>query len=76
LLEALAREEISARRGIMAAHRQPAYRDVDTGTASLEMTERLTDATLILPVYHQLTDAELNRVVEVLRATSVAQGAA
>lgn len=76
LLEALAREEISARRGIMAAHRQPAYRDVDTGTASLETTERLTDATLILPVYHQLTDAELNRVVEVLRATSVAQGAA
>ncbi|MEO8219702.1 MAG: DegT/DnrJ/EryC1/StrS family aminotransferase [Specibacter sp.] len=64
LLEHLARCGISARRGIMAAHRQPAYADRDTGTAELGVTERLTDNTLILPVYHQLTEAEQDRVIE------------
>lgn len=67
LLEALARADISARRGIMAAHRQPAFRDRDTGTAALPATERLTDATLILPLYHQLTAADQERVIHVVR---------
>lgn len=64
LLEHLAHCGISARRGIMAAHRQPAYAGRDTGTAELGVTERLTDNTLILPVYHQLTEAEQDRVIE------------
>lgn len=68
LLVALAEAGVSARRGIMAAHRQPAYRDRDTGSVPLPVTERLTDRTLILPLYHQLTDAELERVVAVIRA--------
>jgi dTDP-4-amino-4,6-dideoxygalactose transaminase len=71
VLEALADADISARRGIMAAHRQPAYADRDTGTIPLPVTERLTDNTLILPVFHQLTEAELERVVEVLAAASI-----
>jgi dTDP-4-amino-4,6-dideoxygalactose transaminase len=68
LLEALADADISARRGIMAAHRQPAYRDRDVGDSPLPVTERLTDNTLILPLFHQLTDAEQDHVVETLRA--------
>ncbi len=67
LLESLARHEISARRGIMAAHRQPAYRHRDTGSLPLPVTERLTDNTLILPVFHQLVESEQARVVEALR---------
>lgn len=63
LLAALARAGISARRGIMAAHRQPPYRDVE---AALPVTDHLTDATLILPVYHSLTDEDQNRVISVL----------
>ena len=35
LLERLAEDGISARRGIMAAHRQPAYAGLDTGRADL-----------------------------------------
>jgi dTDP-4-amino-4,6-dideoxygalactose transaminase len=66
----LADDEISARRGIMAAHRQPAYAGRDTGSATLEVTERLTDNTLILPVFHQLTDEELERVVDSLRGAA------
>jgi dTDP-4-amino-4,6-dideoxygalactose transaminase len=64
LLERLARDGISARRGIMAAHRQPAYAGRDTGGADLSVTERLTDHTLILPIYHQLTLDEQSRVIQ------------
>jgi len=66
LLEALAAADVSARRGIMAAHRQPAYADRDTGSVPLPVTERLTDNTLILPVFHQMTEAELAQVVGAL----------
>ncbi|NLA35960.1 MAG: DegT/DnrJ/EryC1/StrS family aminotransferase, partial [Actinobacteria bacterium] len=44
LLEALAHADISARRGIMAAHRQPPYREL-TPEGGLPATERLTDHT-------------------------------
>ena len=63
LLAALADAGVSARRGIMAAHRQPPYRQL---AADLPVTDRLTDSTLILPVYHQLTEAEQDRVIDVL----------
>ncbi|MET1065215.1 MAG: DegT/DnrJ/EryC1/StrS family aminotransferase [Arthrobacter sp.] len=64
LLKRLARDGISARRGIMAAHRQPAYAGLNTGRADLSATERLTDHTVILPVYHQLTADEQSRVID------------
>lgn len=67
LMADLARADISARRGIMAAHRQPAYARRDTGDAPLPVTERLNDRTLILPLFHQMTESEHTRVVEVLR---------
>ena len=70
LLELLADADISGRRGIMASHRQPAYADRDTGGAELPVTERLTDTTLILPVFHQLTDEERARVVASIRRAS------
>jgi dTDP-4-amino-4,6-dideoxygalactose transaminase len=61
LLAHLALRDVSARRGIMAAHRQPPY--ADTPRIPLPVTERLTDRTLILPLYHQLTADEQGRVV-------------
>lgn len=66
LLEALARADISARRGIMAAHRQPPYRDLAVA-GSLPATERITDSTLILPVYHSFAESDQDRVIDVLR---------
>ncbi|MDI2033921.1 DegT/DnrJ/EryC1/StrS family aminotransferase [Paenarthrobacter nitroguajacolicus] len=69
LMAHLAQDGISARRGIMAAHRQPAYAGKDSGNASLEATNWLTDNTLILPLYHQLTLHDQVRVIDsVLRA--------
>jgi dTDP-4-amino-4,6-dideoxygalactose transaminase len=70
LLAHLARHEISARRGIMSAHRQPAYRGRDAGNADLSVTERLADHTLILPLYHQLEDADRDRVIDSIRAAA------
>lgn len=71
LLERLADSEVSARRGIMASHRQPAYVNRDTGTAALTETEWLTDNTLILPVYHQLSDSDQARVIDILHVEAV-----
>jgi dTDP-4-amino-4,6-dideoxygalactose transaminase len=68
LLAALADADISARRGIMAAHRQPAYANRDTGGLALPGTEHLTDNTLILPLFHQMSESEQARVIDVLRA--------
>ncbi|WP_158372030.1 DegT/DnrJ/EryC1/StrS family aminotransferase [Cellulosimicrobium cellulans] len=68
LLARLAVADVSARRGIMAAHRQPAYAGGDHGAVPLVVTERLTDRTLILPLFHEMTGAEQDRVVDVLRA--------
>ncbi|MFD1719764.1 DegT/DnrJ/EryC1/StrS family aminotransferase [Georgenia deserti] len=67
LLAGLADHGISARRGIMAAHRQPAYAGRDTGDARLEVTDRLTDRTLILPLFHELTEDEQDRVIAAVR---------
>ena len=45
---------ISARRGIMASHLEPAYAGARRA-APLPVTERLTATSLILPLYHELT---------------------
>ena len=51
----------------MASHRQPAYAGRDTGLAALPVTERLTENTLILPLFHQMSESEQARVVDALR---------
>ncbi|MGC5628584.1 DegT/DnrJ/EryC1/StrS family aminotransferase [Georgenia sp. Z1344] len=66
LLAWLAADGISARRGIMAAHLEPAYAG-HTGTLGpLPATERLTRSTIILPMFHAMTAEELGRVVDSL----------
>ena len=60
---------VSSRRGIMAAHLEPAY--AGHPCAPLPVTEKLTSRSIILPLYHQMTEAEQDRVIEAfLRATS------
>ena len=65
LLAALADAGISARRGIMASHLEPAYRDHPA--AALPVTERISRDSLILPLFHTMTEAQQDRVVAVLR---------
>ncbi len=69
LLSRLAVADISARRGIMSSHRQPPYAST-SAPGSLPVTERLTDNTLILPLFHQMSESEQARVIEVLTANA------
>jgi dTDP-4-amino-4,6-dideoxygalactose transaminase len=65
VLAELAAKGVSARRGIMAAHLEPAYADVIP--EPLPVTERLTRDSLILPLHHALTDDDQQYIVGILR---------
>jgi dTDP-4-amino-4,6-dideoxygalactose transaminase len=65
LLEDLWRAGISARRGIMAAHREPTF--AGQATADLPETERLCRRSVVLPLFHAMTGRQQDRVVEALR---------
>ncbi|MGW3149703.1 MULTISPECIES: DegT/DnrJ/EryC1/StrS family aminotransferase [Streptomyces] len=64
LLGALAEAGVSARRGIMASHLEPAYQGHPC--APLPVTERISGASLILPLFHTMTEAQQDRVVAAL----------
>jgi perosamine synthetase len=65
VLAELAGAGISARRGIMAAHLEPAY--ADGPAVDLPVTERLTRDSLILPLHHMLSGDDQDHVVDTLR---------
>jgi perosamine synthetase len=65
MLRRLADAGVSARRGIMAAHREPAYQDYPS--EALPVTERLTADSLILPLFHEMTEAQQDTVVRAVR---------
>lgn len=60
LLQRLLEAGISARRGIMASHLEPAYAPCST---ALPNTERLTSRSLILPLFHEMSHAEQDHVI-------------
>jgi perosamine synthetase len=68
LLRILASEGVSARRGIMAAHLEPAYRDHPC--VSLPVTERLSSSSLILPLFHDMKKNEQDHVVSVIHSVA------
>lgn len=65
VLAELAARGVSARRGIMAAHLEPAYAGVTPGP--LPVTERLTRDSLILPLHHALTADDQDYITGILR---------
>lgn len=65
LLRILADAGVSARRGIMAAHLEPAYADHPRGM--LPLTELLTTRSLVLPLFHDMTEAEQDVVVSAVQ---------
>jgi dTDP-4-amino-4,6-dideoxygalactose transaminase len=64
LLGMLADAGISARRGIMAAHLEPAY--AGCARAALPVTESITRNSIILPLYQGLTEDDQDRVLAVI----------
>jgi perosamine synthetase len=65
VLAELAAAGVSARRGIMASHLEPAY--AGHPHAPLPQTERLTRNSLILPLHHRLTGDDQEHIAGVLR---------
>ncbi|RDI22302.1 perosamine synthetase [Lentzea flaviverrucosa] len=67
VLAGLAERGVSARRGIMASHLEPAYEGHPC--AELPVTEAFTARTLILPLFHDMTESEQDAVVSALSET-------
>jgi dTDP-4-amino-4,6-dideoxygalactose transaminase len=59
-------EGIATRRGIMSTHREPAY-VTRFGSQYLPESEAASDQCVCLPLYTQMTDAEIGRVTEAVR---------
>jgi dTDP-4-amino-4,6-dideoxygalactose transaminase len=68
VMQALLDQGISTRRGIMNIHREPAYdgTGMSRTASTLDRSERAQDKGIILPLYAQMTEADIVRVVEAL----------
>jgi perosamine synthetase len=66
VLARLAARGVSARRGIMASHLEPAY--AGHPHVDLPVTEMFTGRSLILPLYHDLGEADQRTVVDELKS--------
>jgi perosamine synthetase len=63
---------IATRRGIMCSHREPAYqrepwRCAGPHETCLQQSEWAQEHTIVLPLFHQMTESDQNRVAEGLR---------
>lgn len=67
-LQFLADRGVQARRGIMASHLEPAYGS--RSELDLPATTQLTHQSLILPVYHAMTESDINRVIHAIHYAS------
>jgi len=63
LMKELLVRGVSTRRGVMAIHREPPYRN-SQWEGRLPETDSAADNTLILPLFHQMNDEEQDYVVE------------
>jgi dTDP-4-amino-4,6-dideoxygalactose transaminase len=63
-MQKLLDEGISTRRGVMCAHREPAYAGLPQCVrAPLVESETIQDRAIVLPLYHQMTESEQDQVV-------------
>jgi dTDP-4-amino-4,6-dideoxygalactose transaminase len=69
LMQALLDRGISSRRGIMAIHREAPYRGGDWDER-LPVTNLVTDSTLVLPLFHEMTDEEQDYIIECIERIS------
>ena len=65
-MQKLLDDGIASRRGIMSIHREPAYTS-RFGPQSFPESESASDQCVCLPLYTQMTDAEIERVIAAVR---------
>jgi len=66
VMQALLARGIHTRRGVMCAHREPAYQDLPL-RQPLPVSEYLQDHSIILPLYPDMTEAEQDQVITAVR---------
>ena len=72
VMQAMLDAGIATRRGIMCAHREPAYSNEAEsfstgGNSCLFKSEQAQEHTILLPLFHQMTDQEQDYVVKTLK---------
>lgn len=65
-MQRLLDDGIASRRGVMSIHREPAY-TARFGAQSFPESEGASDQCVCLPLYTQMTDAEIERVIAAVR---------
>jgi perosamine synthetase len=68
LMETMLDAGVSTRRGVHCAHREPAYATEPwmMGAGDLARSERAQDRSLVLPLFHQMTESDQDQVMSVL----------
>jgi len=66
VMEGLLSQGIDTRRGVMCAHREPAYADLKN-PHPLRVSEQLQDSSIILPLFPGLREPEQDRVIGALK---------
>jgi perosamine synthetase len=73
VMQALLNHGIATRRGIMCAHREPAYqRETWRAAGSLSASERAQNECVLLPLFHQLRKEEQGLIASQLRTVLTA----
>jgi len=67
IMQELLQKKICTRRAIMASHRELPYRS-ERWDHGLPQTNLATDAGLILPLFHQMTESDQDYIIEALQA--------
>jgi dTDP-4-amino-4,6-dideoxygalactose transaminase len=62
VMQVLKEQDIHTRRGVMCAHREPAYQDLPL-RFPLPVSEYLQDRSIILPLYPGMTESDQDRVI-------------
>jgi perosamine synthetase len=74
VMQTLLDQGIATRRGIMCAHREPAYQHQSwRAVGPLTESERAQEECILLPLYHQLTSEEQELIAANLRAAIAAE---
>lgn len=68
LMQTLLDNGVATRRGVHCAHREPAYASEPwkMGVGGLARSERAQDHSLVLPLFHEMTELEQDRIVSIL----------
>jgi dTDP-4-amino-4,6-dideoxygalactose transaminase len=72
LMQKMLDRGIATRRGIMTAHRETAYKDIE-GELSLPISEDAADRSIIIPLFYPMRDEEVQQVIDTFKELAQAK---